>query len=576
MPTTVQFRRGNTAAHNTFTGGAGEITIDTSKNTVVVHDGSTAGGFPLAKYSDVTAYATNSQLASYATNAQLATYATNAQLATYATNAQLATYATNAQLALYATNAQLSSYALDADLTTANVAELTNLYFTNARSRASLSAGTGVQYDQSTGAISISQNVDASQNITFANLTITGNLTVLGNTVQFNANTLTVTDPLIQVGVNNNSSDVIDLGFFGHYYGGSPAIERHAGLFRDATDGQFKLFTNLDPTPDTVVDTANASYNSANLVVNYVVGKVSDISNHSTSSLSEGSNLYFTNARARTAISVTGSGSYDNATGVITITGGVSSVGGASGAVSNADLASAITSSGRLTTANVTELTNLYFTNARVYSNVTAGGFINAVSNTAPIGASASSGTLTLSHLNSGVTATTYGNATIIPIITVNASGHITSVSNAAISASGGGATVSNTTSSSTHYPLFTTTTTGTVSTVNITIPYLYFVPSTGTLSATNFNSLSDRSKKQNIAHVIGAMSTVEQLQGVEFNWVTNGAKSSGLIAQDIEQVLPHLVETGEDGTKTINYAGLSAYLIEAIKELNTRLKNLE
>ena len=55
MPTTVQFRRGNTAAHSTFTGGAGEITIDTSKNTVVVHDGSTAGGFPLAKYSDVNA-----------------------------------------------------------------------------------------------------------------------------------------------------------------------------------------------------------------------------------------------------------------------------------------------------------------------------------------------------------------------------------------------------------------------------------------------------------------------------------------------------------------------------------------
>ena len=104
----------------------------------------------------------------------------------------------------------------------------------------------------------------------------------------------------------------------------------------------------------------------------------------------------------------------------------------------------------------------------------------------------------------------------------------------------------------------------------------MYFVPSTGTLSATNFNSLSDRSKKQNIVHVTEAISTVEQLQGVEFNWVNNGAKSSGLIAQDIEQVLPHLVETGEDGTKTINYAGLSAYLIEAIKELNTRLKNLE
>jgi hypothetical protein len=49
MPTQVQFRRGNTSQHSTFTGANGEITIDTDKNTVVVHDGSTAGGFPLSK-----------------------------------------------------------------------------------------------------------------------------------------------------------------------------------------------------------------------------------------------------------------------------------------------------------------------------------------------------------------------------------------------------------------------------------------------------------------------------------------------------------------------------------------------
>ena len=56
----------------------------------------------------------------------------------------------------------------------------------------------------------------------------------------------------------------------------------------------------------------------------------------STTTVVEGTNLYFTNARSRTAISVAGAGSYDNTTGVITITGGVTSVGGATGAVSNA------------------------------------------------------------------------------------------------------------------------------------------------------------------------------------------------------------------------------------------------
>lgn len=90
-----------------------------------------------------------------------------------------------------------------------------------------------------------------------------------------------------------------------------------------------------------------------------------------TSIVPESGNLYFTNARARTAISVTGSGSYDNSTGVITITGG----GGSStygdsnvallGYATNANVALKANVAD-LMTANVAELTNLYFTNARV------------------------------------------------------------------------------------------------------------------------------------------------------------------------------------------------------------------
>jgi hypothetical protein len=49
MATALKLRRGTTSAHSTFTGAEGEITVDTTKDTVVVHDGSTAGGFPLAK-----------------------------------------------------------------------------------------------------------------------------------------------------------------------------------------------------------------------------------------------------------------------------------------------------------------------------------------------------------------------------------------------------------------------------------------------------------------------------------------------------------------------------------------------
>ena len=55
MATAIQRRRGTATQHSSFTGLAGEITIDTTNNTVVVHDGSTAGGHRLAKYSEITA-----------------------------------------------------------------------------------------------------------------------------------------------------------------------------------------------------------------------------------------------------------------------------------------------------------------------------------------------------------------------------------------------------------------------------------------------------------------------------------------------------------------------------------------
>lgn len=51
MAKAIQRRRGTTAQHAAFTGLVGELTVDTDKKTVVVHDGSTAGGVPLAKES---------------------------------------------------------------------------------------------------------------------------------------------------------------------------------------------------------------------------------------------------------------------------------------------------------------------------------------------------------------------------------------------------------------------------------------------------------------------------------------------------------------------------------------------
>jgi hypothetical protein len=104
----------------------------------------------------------------------------------------------------------------------------------------------------------------------------------------------------------------------------------------------------------------------------------------------------------------------------------------------------------------------------------------------------------------------------------------------------------------------------------------LYFNPSTGTTYSTVFQSLSDVNQKDNINTINNSIDIINQLKGVEFTWKDTGNKSSGVIAQEIEQVLPHLVSVGQNNQKTVNYDGIIAYLIESIKELSEKVKHLE
>ena len=183
---------------------------------------------------------------------------------------------------------------------------------------------------------------------------------------------------------------------------------------------------------------------------------------------------------------------------------------------------------------------------------------------------------------NTGVTAGNYGSSTIVPVITVNADGRISYIANVAVSGGGGGGTTisitnDTTTNSDTFYPLLSNNvTSGTLSTANTSNTKLYYNANTGTLNATNFNSLSDKTLKINVVGISEAASKVIQLEGVEFNWKDNGKKSAGFIAQELEKILPHLVDTGSDGLKSINYSGVIAYLVETVKDLDARLKKLE
>ena len=129
-------------------------------------------------------------------------------------------------------------------------------------------------------------------------------------------------------------------------------------------------------------------------------------------------------------------------------------------------------------------------------------------------------------------------------------------------------------TTNATYYPIVATTAGGSI--VKTSSTKLSFNPSTGTLSATVFTSLSDITAKDNVETIVNSTDIVSKLRGVSFNWKDTGDKSYGVIAQEIERVLPELVNTSETGEKSVNYSSIIAFLIESNKELVARIEKLE
>jgi hypothetical protein len=139
------------------------------------------------------------------------------------------------------------------------------------------------------------------------------------------------------------------------------------------------------------------------------------------------------------------------------------------------------------------------------------------------------------------------------------------------------GVTITDDTSTNANrYVTFTSSTSGSLSAANVSTTKLYFNPSTGTLNATTVNSLSDRNKKTNIRPIEDSIALVQRLQGVRFDWIENNKSSLGLIAQEVEEVIPELVETDADGTKTLSYGNIIGVLIEAIKDQQDQINTLK
>ena len=227
----------------------------------------------------------------------------------------------------------------EATLASAKVSDLTDGRIVIAGTDGALEDDVGLTYNGSklsaTGVVSgsgqlqgasvaVDGNVSAANGSFSGDMTITGDLTVNGSTTTVNTTNLDVTDNMVllndgvSAGANANDSGIlIERGSTGD----------NAFMGWDESEDKFILGTT-EASSDA---TGNLTINAATLVVNdvegnltgnvsgNVTGQVSDISNHDTGDLTEGSNLYYLDSRARAALSDDDMISYNSTTGVISV-----------------------------------------------------------------------------------------------------------------------------------------------------------------------------------------------------------------------------------------------------------------
>ena len=101
-------------------------------------------------------------------------------------------------------------------------------------------------------------------------------------------------------------------------------------------------------------------------------------------------------------------------------------------------------------------------------------------------------------------------------------------------------------------------------------------ISASGNVTSPFFFSQSDINLKKDLVHVTNALDIVKLLDGYWFKWKNNDADSIGLIAQHVESVLPMLIGKSPDGSKTVQYNGIIAILLEAIKAQQVQIDEIK
>ena len=247
--------------------------------------------------------------------------------------------------------------------------------------------------------------VGFTNDVTFPNnVVVSGDLTINGTATYVNTQSISTKDPLIAVANSNTAGDAVDIGLYGEYYDTTDLRLEYTGIFRDASDaGKFKIFTGLVDEPTNVVNTSGVGYTTATLVAN-VEGSLSG--NAGSATVLQNARIIAASGDATWSVSFNGSANVSSAL-TLANTGVTATTYGNSGSVptiavdakgritsaSNTAIAFPITSVNTftgdvtLTTSNIAEGTNQYFTSARAQA---------AISGTAPI--SVASGVVSISQ----------------------------------------------------------------------------------------------------------------------------------------------------------------------------------
>ena len=330
MATAIQWRRGTTTQHSSFTGLAGEITVDTDLNTVIVHDGSTAGGHRIAKYTEVTS-AASGDISSVVAGAGMTGGATTGDATINVIGGNGITVSAD-EVTTDDTYIK-ALFSAGGDLTYSNgVVSFTER--TDAEVRGLVSAGGDLAYNSSTGVFSFTNDAGDIEGVTAGSgLTgggtsgtvslaldyenLTGNLIPSANiTYDLGSATYRWKDLYL-------SGTTIDLGGtkISKDSSGDVEIKDGSGTLKRLKVSEIEVGTGANVVVMKYGSTGKWESKSRNTSTGTDSAIALDLDDNDSDDLSEGStNLYHTTARARAAISAGGDLAYNSTTGVISFT----------------------------------------------------------------------------------------------------------------------------------------------------------------------------------------------------------------------------------------------------------------